>query len=206
MSAIDDLERDVRYAVRTLRKTSVFTAVAVLTLALGIGVNTAVFSVVNAIMFRPLPVKDGDRLAVIASMRSSTATLGPVSYPDLRDYRADTHGIFDDIAGYRVGFVGLAAERGRPDRVLASWVTGDYFSVLGVQPALGRLIRAEEGRPGRPDPVVVLGHSTWRRRFGSDPTVVGRGAMINGQPCTIIGVVPAAFVGTFAFSESAVRG
>lgn len=204
MNAIADLWRDVRYAARTLPRTPVFAAVAVLTLALGIGVNTAVFSVVNAIIFRPLPVKDGYRLAVIASIRSSTSTLGPVSFPDLQDYRAATHDIFEDIAGYRVGFIGLAREGGRPDRVLVSWVTGNYFSLLGVQPALGRLIRTGEGLPGRTDRVVVLGHSTWQQRFGGDPSVVGRTAMVNGQPCTIIGVVPAEFVGTFAFSESEV--
>ncbi len=204
MSVIDDLWRDIRYAARTLRKTPVFAAVAVLTLALGIGVNTAVFSVVNAVIFRPLPVKDGHRLAVIASVRSSMSALGPVSFPDLQDYRASTHDIFEDIAGYSVGFIGLAPEGGRPDRVLVSWVTGSYFSLLGVQPALGRLIRADEGLPGRPDPVVVLGYSTWQRRFGGDPSFVGRKAMLNGQPCTIVGVVPAEFVGTFAFSESEV--
>lgn len=181
-----------------------FAAVAVLTLALGIGVNTAVFSVVNAIIFRPLPVKDGHRLAVIASVRTSTSTLGPVSFPDLQDYRGATRDIFEDIAGYSVGFIGLAPEGRPPERVLVSWVTGNYFSLLGVQPAIGRLIRTEEGLPGRTDPVVVLGHSAWQRRFGGDPSVIGRRAMLNGQPCTIIGVVPAEFVGTFAFSESEV--
>lgn len=202
MSAIDDLLRDVRYAARTLKRFPVFAAVVVLTLALGIGVNTAVFSVVNAIIFRPLPVKDGRRLAVVASFRSSASTLGPVSFPDLQDYRAGTHDVFEDIAGYSVGFIGLAREGGRPERVLVSWVTGNYFSLLGVQPALGRLFRTEEGFIGRTDPVVVLGHSTWRRRFAGDPSVIGRKVMLNGQPCTIIGVVPAEFVGTFAFSES----
>ena len=204
MSAVDDFWRDVHYAARALRLSPVFGAAAVLTLALGIGVNTAVFSVVNAIIFRPLPVKDGHRLAVIASVRSSTSALGPVSFPDLQDYRAATHDIFEDIGGYSVGFIGLTHEGGRPERVLVSWVTGNYFSLLGVQPALGRLIRTEEGLPGRTDSVVVLGHSTWQRRFGGDPSVVGRKAVLNGQPCTIIGVVPAEFVGTFAFSESEV--
>jgi putative ABC transport system permease protein len=202
MSAVGDLWREVGYAARTLRKTPAFATVAVLTLAFGIGVNTAVFSVVNAIIFRPLPVKDGHRLAVIASVRKSTSTLGPMSFPDLQDYRAATRDIFEDIAGYSVGFTGLAPEGGRPDRVLVSWVTGNYFSLLGVQPALGRLIRTEEGLPGGTDPVVVLGHSAWQRRFGGDPSVIGRKAMLNGQPCTIIGVVPAEFIGTFAFSES----
>jgi predicted permease len=202
---IDHLWRDVLYAARGLRRSPVFSIVAIITLALGIGANTAVFSVVNAIIFRPLPVRDADRLAVIASIRSSTPRLGPVSFPDLQDYRAAaTHDIFEDIAGYSVGFMGFAPERGRPDRVLVTSVTGNYFSLLGIQPAAGRLIRPEEGLPGRADPVVVLGHSAWHRRFGGDPAAIGRKAMLNGRPCTIVGVVPAEFVGTFAFSESEV--
>jgi predicted permease len=201
---MDTFLQDLRYAVRGFRKTPSFTCIAALTLALGIGVNTAVFSVVNAIILRPLPVRDSDRLVVIASVRSSTSTLAPVSFPDLQDYRAATHDIFEDIASYSVGFIGLAPDGGRPDRVLVSWVTGNYFSLLGVEPALGRLIRADEGLPGRTDSVVVLGHSTWQRRFGGDRSVVGRTTRFNGLRCTIVGVVPAEFVGTFAFSESEV--
>lgn len=204
MSVANDFRQDVRYGLRTLRNNPVFAAVTIVTLALGIGANTAVFSVVNAVIFRPLPVKEGDRLRVIASARASVPTAGPVSFPDLQDYRAATDDVFDDIAGYSVGFIGLAPEHERTARVLVSWVTGNYFSVLGVQPFLGRLIRPEEGVRGRIDPVVVLGYSTWRKRFHADPSVVGRTAMLNGQPCTIIGVVPQEFVGTFAFSESEV--
>jgi putative ABC transport system permease protein len=204
MRIVDDLWRDLRYAARTLRKTPGFAAVAVLTLALGIGANTAVFSVVNAVIFRPLPVRDADRLAVIATTRRSTSTLHGVSLPDLQDYRSATRDVFEDIAGYNVGFIGLASESGRPARVLVSWVTQNYFQLLGIRPALGRLMRAEEGESDRTDSIVVLGYSTWQRRFGGDPSVVGRKAILNGQPCTIIGVVPPEFVGTFAFSESEV--
>jgi len=157
-----------------------------------------VFSVVNAILFRPLPVRDAGRLAVIASVRAPAPRLGPVSFPDLQDYQAATRDLFEDIAGYSVGFIGFAAQGARPDRVLVTQVTGNYFSLLGIQPAHGRLIRPDEGLPGRADPVVVLGYSAWHRRFGGDPSVIGRKAMVNGQPCTIAGVVPAEFVGTFA--------
>ena len=126
MSVVNDFWRDVRYAARTVRNNPVFAAVTIVTLALGIGANTAVFSVVNAVIFRSLPVKDGDRLQVIASARASAPTLGPVSFPDLQDYRAATHDVFEDIAGYSVGFIGLAPEHERSARVLASWVTGNY--------------------------------------------------------------------------------
>jgi predicted permease len=110
--------------------------------------------------------------------------------------------VFEDVAGYSVGFLGLASGGSRPERVLVSWVTGNYFPVLDIRPVLGRLIRADEGAPGRRDPVAVLGHSTWQRRFRGDPSVIGRTVTVNGVPCTIVGVAPAGFSGTFAFSES----
>jgi len=201
---LDSVRQDVAYAIRNVLQHPGFTSAAVLTLALGIGANTAVFSVVNAVMFRPLQVKDSDRLAVIATARSPTPTLHGVSFPDLQDYRAATSDIFEDIAGYSVGFIGLAPEGGRPARVLVSWVTGNYFPLLGIRPDLGRFIQAGEGQPGRTDPIVVLGYSTWQRRFGGDPSIVGRMARLNGRPCTIVGVTPPTFAGTFAFSESEV--
>ena len=204
MRAIDELLLDTRFAVRTLRKSRVFSVVAVAMLALGIGVNTAIFGVVNAIIFRPLPVKDGARLEVIATFRARTPTLGPVSFPDLQDYRAASHEVFHDIAGYSVGFMGLAHEGRGPERVLVDWVTGNYFSLLGIDPALGRLIREDEGLPGHSTPVGVLGHSTWLRRFRGDRSIVGQKVILNGQPCTVIGVVPENFRGAFAFSEAEV--
>jgi predicted permease len=173
-------------------------------LALGIGASTAVFGAVNAIIFRPLPVKDGARLTVIAAFRAGIPTLGPVSFPDLQGYRAATHDVFEDIAGYSVGFMGLASEGGQPERVLVDWVTGNYFASLGIQTALGRLLQEEDGSPGRIAPVAVLGHTTWLRRFGGDRSVVGRKVTLNGRPCTIVGVVPEYFRGTFAFSEAEV--
>ena len=110
---MDELFQDIHFAIRILRESRVFSAVVVAMLALGIGVNTAVFGVVNAIIFRPLPVKDGAKLHVIATLRSRTPELGPVSFTDLEDYRAATHEVFDDVAGYSVGFMGLA-HQGRP--------------------------------------------------------------------------------------------
>jgi len=194
--------QDARYGWRILRTYRTFALAAIVTLALGIGVNTAVFSVVNAIVLRPLPVRDGDRLVVIASQRTSSQTLRGVSFLDLQDYRPATVDLFEDIAGYSVGFLGLASVGSRPERVLVTWVTGNYFSLLDIHPVLGRTIRTDEGTPGRTDPVVVLGHSTWQRRFRGDPSVIGRTVLVNGIPCTIVGVTPPGFSGTFAFSES----
>jgi putative ABC transport system permease protein len=202
VNAVDTLWRDGLFATRLLRKSPIFTAAVVLTLALGVGVNTAVFSVVNAIILRPLPVRDGDRLVVIASQDTSNRTLRGMSFSDLQDYRAATHDLFEDIAGYSVGFLGLAPQGGRPERVLVSWITGNYFRLLDVRPILGRVIQPDEGGRRRADAVVVLGYSTWQHRFGGDRSVVGEIVRVNGQPCTIVGVMPPDFVGTFAFSES----
>lgn len=202
MNAVGTLWHDILFATRLLRKSPIFTAAVVLTLALGVGVNTAVFSVVNAIILRPLPVRDGDRLVVLASQHTSDRTLRGMSFPDVQDYRAATRDIFEDIAGYSVGFLGLARQGGRPERVLVTWITGNYFPLLDVRPVLGRLIRSNEGGPGRADAVVVLGYSTWQRRFGGDRSVIGEIVRVNGQPCTIVGVTPPDFAGTFAFSES----
>jgi putative ABC transport system permease protein len=198
----ETLLQDIRYGLRMLHRSPSFALAAIVTLGLGIGVNTAVFSVVNAIVLRPLPVRDGDRLVVIASQRASSRTLRGVSFEDLQDYRRATVDLFEDIAGYSVGFLGLAPIGSEPQRVLVTWVTGNYFQLLGIRPTLGRVIRVDEGTPGRIDPVVVLGYSTWQRRFGGDPSVVGRSVMVNSRPCTIVGVAPPDFSGTFAFSES----
>ena len=127
------------------------------------------FSVVNAIIFRPLPVKDANRLRVIAATRNSAPTLGPLSFGEMRDYQLGARDVFEDIAGYSVGFIGLAVAHRPPARVLVTWVTGNYFSVLGVRPSLGRLISPEEGLPGRIDRVAVLGHSTSSLLFGVRP-------------------------------------
>jgi predicted permease len=195
---------DVRHTCRTLRRSRTFAVGTVLTLGLGIGVNTAVFSVVNALLLRPLPVSGGERLVVLASRDAATTGLRPMSWADLEDYRTATRGVLDDIAGYSVGFIGLAPQHGRPARVLATWVTGNYFELLGIQPALGRLIQRAEGARGRIDPIAVLGHETWRQRFNGDPSIIGKTVRLNGRVCTIVGVVPSRFVGTFAFSESEV--
>ncbi len=200
---VDTLWHDLVFAMRLLRKSPVFAATVVLTLGLGVSVNTAVFSVVNAIVLRPLPVRDSDRLVVIASQNTSTRLLRGISFPDLEDYRTATNDVFEDIAAYSVGFLGLAPRGGRqPERVLVTWVTGNYFRLLDVRPILGRVVRPDEGGRGHADAVAVLGHSAWQRKFGGDPSVVGEIVRVNGRPCTIVGVLPPEFVGTFAFSDS----
>lgn len=137
------LWQDVRFGLRMLVKSPGFTAIVVLTLSLGIGANTAIFSVVNAFLFRPLPVQNADRLAVIAVQSGPGSIPAEVSYPDYRDYREQSDA-FTDMSAYSLDLVGLGSA-GRADRLIASFVTSNYFAMLGIQPALGRMISPGEG-------------------------------------------------------------
>jgi predicted permease len=193
------LWQDIRFGLRVLAKSPGFTAVAILTLALGIGANTAIFSVVNSFLFRPLAVQNADRLAVIAVQTDPDSVPAEVSYPDYRDYREQSDA-FTDVSAYAIDLVGLGAS-GHADRLGASYVTSNYFSMLGLRPALGRLIAPGEGDTPGTGPVIVLGHHYWETRFNSDPTVIGRTVGVNGQALTIIGVVPKDFRGLFQVVE-----
>jgi len=204
MRLLFGIGRDLRQAVRALRRAPAFTLTAVLTLALGIGANTAVFGVVNALLFRALPVNGADRLVILATSRAPSSSLRGVSYPETEDYQAAAADILEGVAGYSVGFAGLAPDGGSPARVLVTWVTGNYFSLLGLTPAAGRLIRSDEVRPGQVSPVAVLGYETWQLRFNGDAGIVGRSVRVNGRICTVVGVAPRGFPGAFAFSQSEV--
>ena len=190
---------DVRYAARGLRKNPGFAAVAILTLAVGIGANTAIFSVVNSLFLRPLPVQDPYRLVVLAARERGSAEFHDLSYPDYRDYRAHA-GAFSDMLGFALGMPGLAVDQ-RPDQVLTSYVTGNYFSMLGLQPALGRLIGPEAEVPGIA-PELVLGYNYWQRRFNGDSRVLGKTARLDGRAITIAGVAPKEFHGTFSLAAT----
>jgi putative ABC transport system permease protein len=196
---METLWQDVRFGLRMLVKNPGFTAIAILTLALGIGANTAIFSVVNSFLFRPLPVQNQDRLAVIAVQTGPDSVPAEVSYPDYCDYREQSDA-FTDISAYSLNLVGLGSA-GHADRLIASYVTSNYFSMLGIRPALGRMISPGEGDAPKTGAVVVLGHHYWEQRFGSDPSVIGRSVSLNGQPFTIIGVVPKDFRGLFPVVE-----
>jgi len=195
----ESILQDVRYALRTLRRDAGFTAVAVLILALGIGANTAVFSLGNVFMFRPLPVKNADRLTVVAIQKANSDP-DAVSYPDYLEYRAHSSAVFTGMTGYALNIVGLGY-RGHADRVIVSYVPSNFFSMLGIRPALGRVINPGEGDAPGTAPVVVLGHSYWQRRFGGDPDVIGRSVSLNGAAVTVIGVVPKEFLGPFSLVE-----
>jgi predicted permease len=193
---LQDLAQDIRYGLRMLRKSPGFTAVAVFTLALGIGANTAIFSIIDSLLLRPLDVDHPGQLAVLSFRQGSGPLLTQFSIADYRDIRSQTAAAFSDMLGFQLGFDGLSFQ-GKADRVLTNYVTGNYFPVLGLKPYLGRLILPSEGQSPGADPVVVLSYSLWKTRFGSDPQIVGKKVLINGHPSTVVGVTPQRFYGLY---------
>jgi macrolide transport system ATP-binding/permease protein len=195
---MNGLFQDFRYALRQLRKNPGITAVVVITLALGIGANTAVFSLINGFLIRPLPVPSPGQLVALA-IEEKNSPLGALgfSYPEFAAFRQQAGNSCEVFGQALAGSPGLTVD-GRTDRVSMTAVTSNYFSGLGVTPALGRLILPSEGeRPGEPA-VIVLGYSFWLKRFGGDPGVIGKQVRVDGKPVEIIGVVPKEFHGSFS--------
>jgi predicted permease len=186
---LDELIRDVRHGLRALRHAPMLTIVAVATLALGIGANTAVFSVVNAVLLRPLPFHDGARLVSLWSTDPKNPAATWVSFPDFLDIRAQSRSLASLASwyGYEMVLTGFA----EPERVQVTVVIGDLFSVLGVPPALGTTLRAERG--DTTEQAIVLSHRFWTERFGADPTIVGRGLTLSGKSHRVVGVMPRGF-------------
>ena len=197
---MNNLWQDIRYGIRMLAKSPGFTAVAILTLALGIGANTAIFSVVNSFLFKPLPVKDPGRLVVVANHDAKYDDPHELSNLDYKDYQARNN-VFSEMTAFSINFAGMSADH-RSQRVMVTYVKGNYFSALGLKPAYGRLFFPSEGETAGADPVMVLGYEFWMRRFNADPGVVGKTVDLNGRPTTIIGVAPKDFHGTFYIVES----
>ena len=183
------LAQDLHYALRQLRKNRGFTAVAVLTLALGIGANTAIFSVVNAVLLNPLPFLHADR---IVSMFEETKNFpeGSISYPNFLDWQRDNRS-FEAMAAYR-STDGSITGVGQPENVRAQRVSANFFPILGVNPILGRNFTSEEDRRGA-NPTALISEGLWKRKFASDRNVIGQRLIVAGQPRTIIGVIPASF-------------
>jgi putative ABC transport system permease protein len=186
---METLWQDLRYAARSLTKKPGYTLVVVLTLALGIGAVTTVFSFFNAVLLRQLPYEQSERLAQIQSTESEK--VGPYfSHPDFTDMR-DQSQSFERIAAARSGGWTLTGD-GDAERLPGARVSAEFFPMLGVKPALGRVFRPEEDRPGA-ERVVMLHHNVWQRRFGGDPGIVGRTLTLNGYSHTVIGVLPPDF-------------
>jgi len=187
------LWQDLRFGFRRLIKTPGFALIAVLSLALGIGANTAVFSLVNLILFRPLPVADPQEVVSVSAV-GKNGQLAAFSYPNYLDFR-DRNEVLSGLLVYR--FAGVSMSRnGNNEKVWGNLVSGNYFDMLGIKPALGRTFLPEEDKTRLSHPVVVISHSLWQTRFGGDPSAVDSDVLINGRKFKIIGVAPAGFKGT----------
>jgi macrolide transport system ATP-binding/permease protein len=187
---IDSLIQDVRYGARMLLRHKGFTAVAILSLALGIGANTAIFSLADALLWRGLPMANHDRLFIVKRGGGTSSTF---SYPDYVDYR-DRNQVFEGLAAYNVTMLAFGNGE-RSEVVMGESVTGNYFDVLGVPMAQGRAFAPEEDRTPGTHPVAVVSYDFWQRRFGGDPHLVGKTLTFNNRSFTVIGIAAAGFVG-----------
>ncbi len=195
---MDALLGELRYTLRRLIKTPGFTFTVVLTLALGIGANTAIFSVINTVLLRPLPYRQPDRLVTVEHLYPSLNGLeAPVSVPGFRDYREKAR-VFENMAvqsGWAANLTGI----GEPERLTGSQVTGHFFATLGVPAYLGRTLLPDEDQAGR-NHVVVLSHGLWQRLFGGERSAVSKTISLNGEPFEIVGVMPPTFRNFFGTS------
>jgi predicted permease len=187
---METLLQDVRYGVRMLAKNPGFTAIAILTLALGIGANTAIFSVVNAELLRPLPFRDPGQLVRVATANARLHTVsGAVSYPDFADWRSQNH-VFQDMSAFTDSSFALTGIA-QPAHLQAATVTAGMFHLLGVSPELGRAFLPEDDEPHHH--VVILSHRLWQERFGGDAQIIGRVITLDNSAYTVVGVMPASF-------------
>lgn len=185
--------QDLAFALRTLWKRPLFAAAAVISLGLGIGANTAAFSVMNSLLVRPLNVAEPSKLIPVFTSQTGDRQHGNTAYPDYLDYR-DRNEVFSGLAAHTTAPMAVGGD-GPPRVVWGQLVSWDYFQVLGVDPLLGRGFLREEGEEFGAYPVAVLSHSAWQDQFGSDPEILGRTVRINDSPFTVIGVAPAGFMG-----------
>lgn len=191
---MNNLIQDLRFSFRRLLKNPAFTIVALLSLALGIGANAAIFSLVNTVLLRPLPAEHPEQLVSVYGTLHDGADETIVSYLNYKDYR-DRNDVFTGLLGYRFAPVSLS-HNGNNERIWGYLVSGNYFDVLGVRAALGRTFLPEEDRTPNASPVAVMSYGCWQRRFNSDPSVVGKTVLLNGHTFNVIGVAPKNFNGT----------
>ena len=186
---METLLQDIRYGIRMIAKSPGFAAIVILTLALGIGANTALFSVVNGVLLNPLPYDQPDRLVAIYA-KSKDFPQSSISYPNFLDWlRAQRS--FSSMAAYREDDYNLTG-MGEPERLKAEMISSNFFSVLGVKPVAGRLFQAEEDQVGA-QPVALISGGLWKRKFGSSPDAVGKTLTLNGTGYTVVGVIPTDF-------------
>src|SRR5215510_16311416 len=185
------LWQDLRYGARMLMKKPGFTLIAVLTLALGIGANTAIFSVVNAVLLRPLPVKEPDRLMTFWHSAPAKGLLHVDLNNAMFAYYRDRSRTFESLAAYEDGDFTLTGS-GEPEVISGAVVTFNYFDVLGREPLHGRTFTAQEDTPGN-NHVALLSYALWQRRFGGNPGIIGQSINLDSEPITVVGIMPADF-------------
>ena len=202
---MNTLLHDIRYAFRKLRKSPGFTFVAIITLALGLTVNATIFFMINDWFLRPLPAADPERLVVIAQKSTQSQMLFPFSYQDFLDFQRSAEGgghefpemakAYSGIMAYQESAVQMSRQDEAAERTYVHVVSGNYFTVLGAQPMMGRLFLPNEGRTAGADAIIVLTYDTWKSRFAADPHIIGQLVKINGLPFTVVGVTQPKFVG-----------
>lgn len=192
---MDSFWQDLQYGIRALMKSPGFAAIAIITLALGMAMNTTIFSLTNGMILRPLPIPHPEQITTLAMPLPGRSDNAFFSRPELEDLQRQNEA-FTDLFGYRLSLVGLTAD-GKGNHAIISRVSSNYFSALGIQPALGRLLLPTEGLTLGSDPVVVLGYAFWQKKFGGDPNVIGKQVEINDHPATIVGVTPKEFHGLY---------
>jgi predicted permease len=202
---MNTLLHDIRYAFRKLCKTPGFTAVAIITLALGLTVNAAIFFMINDLFLRPLPAADPGRLVVIGQTTTMMPMIVPFSYPDYQDFQRSVEGnghdfpemamAYSGIMAYLESAVQISRQGEAAERTYVHMVSGNYFAVLGAQPMMGRLFLPDEGKTIGADAIIVLTYETWKNRFAADPHIIGQTVKINGLPFTVVGVTQPKFVG-----------
>ena len=188
---LETLRADARYALRMLRKNPGFSAVAILTLALGIGANTAIFSVLDAVVLKPLPYSQADRLSLIwTDLKIAGQTRAPFSGPDMIDMSKRSR-LLQDVGAIWVGNAALTGT-GEPEQIKLGFVTANFLSILGVPPGQGRFFNAQDDVQGAA-PAIILSDGLWRRRYGANPQILGQSVKLNGQAVIVVGVMPASF-------------
>ena len=183
---------DLRYALRLVAKSPAFAAIAILTMALGIGANTAIFSLVNGVLLRPLPYPGADRIVYFEGQNPRQGiTDSNISVADFQDWTRQSQ-VFSRTALFWTGSAALSQQGAEPERVPRAGVTTGFFDLLGVQPMLGRSFLAEEDRPDVTT-VAIISEGLWKRRFGADHNIIGKVITVNARPVTVIGVMPGGF-------------
>jgi len=197
---IETTLQDISFGMRMLHKNLGFTAIAVLTLGLGIGANTAIFSTVNSFLLRPLPVKNPEQITVLAMQLKKGELQTTFSYPEFEDLQKQSSSVFSDVMAMTINAGGLTLN-GKTEPILVGYVSGDFFTALGVRPLFGRFILPSEGSVTALNPAIVLGYSFWQTRLGGDPGIVGKTVVYNGHPATVVGIMPKGFHRLFTLAD-----